>query len=316
MFKELIEQEETKELFREMLGDRSTAFLNTALSLVIHDPQGLGKAEPKSVLNAVSAVASLDLLLDPSFGQSFITCYKVKEGIRWIVYAQFQIGYKGLIELGLRSNQFYTLNTSDVREGEYRGQDRLTGEIGFEWFDDQDERKNKKVVGYVAFFQLTNGFRKSLFMTVKEMQEHAKKWSKTNDSKDKEKGWGSDFDGMGLKTVLKLLLDRYAPKSTEMKKAIKFDQAVIEDIRGEKLNYVDNPNPTEKSRNENLKTSNETAVKNRVLNHIKNSKTIEQLKECESSIKDDNLKIAFDAKVKQLENFQAKKVLPKKTNKK
>lgn len=312
-YKELIEKEETKDLFREMLGDRSTSFLNQSLSLVVHDPNGLGKAEPQSVLNAVSAVAALDLMIDPSFGQVFITSYKIKEDFNWKYYAQFQIGYKGLIELGLRSNQFYTINSTDVRDGEYRGQDRLTGEIGFEWLDDNDERKKRKVIGYVGYFQLTNGFRKSLFMTVKELQEHAKKWSSTNNAKDKEKGWGSDFEGMSLKTVLKLLLDRFAPKSTEMKKAIRLDQAVIEDVNGDKLNYIDNPEPQQKSRNQQLKENNETALKNRILNHIKNSKTVEKLKECEASIKDENLKLAFDAKMKALER---KTVPGTKTNKK
>jgi len=282
-----------------MLGENNgISFLYSSLQVVQND-RGLMGADANSVLNAVSAIASMNLMIDPSFGQAFIATYKFKDGFVWKNLAQFQIGYKGLIELGHRSNQFKGLNTDDVRQGEFKSVDRMTGEIEFDWNQDQDERKKLPVIGYVAYFKLTNGFTKSLFMTIKEMKEHAEKWSKNY--KDKDNGWQKDFDGMGRKTVLKLLLDKYAPKSTEMKRAIKFDQAIIDDIDGNKLNYIDNPNTTQKI---DLDEQNRLVERQRFLDHIASSKTIEVLEQCFEHIdeNDQEIKTAYDKKLKELKS--------------
>jgi recombination protein RecT len=261
------------------------SFLYSALQVVEKD-SNLIKADPHSILNSVSAIASMNLLIDPSFGQAFVGTYKIKVGIVWKTLAQFQIGYKGLIELGHRSNQFKGLNTDDVREGEYIGTDRMTGITEFNWNQDQDARKKLTIVGYIAYFKLTNGFEKSLFMTIKEMKDHGRKWSKNFN--DKDCGWQKDFDGMGKKTVLKLLLDKYAPKSTEMKKAIRFDQAIIDDIDGNNLNYADNPNTKEPKMT--LELSNRLIVQKRTLDFIENAKSIKQLEGCFEALTDDETK--------------------------
>jgi recombination protein RecT len=273
-FRELIEKQETKDKFKEMLGDNAMPFLHSALQVVQKDLE-LSKADPQSILNSVSAIASLNLLIDPSFGQAFLGTYKIKEGFVWKTLAQFQIGYKGLIELGHRSNQFKGLNTDDVREGELIGTDRMTGVTEFNWNQDQDARKKLPVIGYIAYFKLTNGFEKSLFMTIKEMNAHGQKWSKN--FADKDCIWQKDFDGAGKKTALKLLLDKYAPKSTEMKKAIRFDQAIIDDIDGNNLNYADNPNNAPKLT---LEESNRLIVQKRTLDFIANAKTYKMLESC------------------------------------
>lgn len=291
-FKELIERQETKDKFKEMLGDNAMSFLYSALQVVQKDFE-LSKADPQSILNSVSAIASMNLLIDPSFGQAFIGTYKVKPGLVWLTLAQFQIGYKGLIELGHRSNQFKGLNTDDVRQGEYVGTDRMTGITEFNWNQDQDARKKLPIVGYIAYFKLTNGFEKSLFMTIKEMNDHGRKWSKN--FTDKNCGWQKDFDGMGKKTVLKLLLDKYAPKSTEMKKAIRFDQAIIDDMDGNNLNYADNPNNAPKLT---LEESNRLIVQKRTLDFIANAKTMNQLESCFEALIDDETKNAYQEKKK------------------
>lgn len=291
-FKELIERQETKDKFKEMLGDNAMSFLYSALQVVQKDFE-LSKADPQSILNSVSAIASMNLLIDPSFGQAFIGTYKVKDGLIWKTLAQFQIGYKGLIELGHRSNQFKGLNTDDVRQGEYIGTDRMTGITEFNWNQDQDARKKLPIVGYIAYFKLTNGFEKSLFMTIKEMNDHGRKWSKN--FTDKNCGWQKDFDGMGKKTVLKLLLDKYAPKSTEMKKAIRFDQAIIDDMDGNNLNYADNPNNAPKLT---LEESNRLIVQKRTLDFIANAKTYNQLESCFEALIDDETKNAYEEKKK------------------
>lgn len=298
-FRELIELQEVKDKFKEMLGENNgVSFLYSALQVVEKD-FGLRNAEPESILNAVSAIASINLMIDPSFGQAFIKSYKVKEGnsLIWKTLAQFQIGYKGLIELGHRSNQFKRLNSVEVREGEFSAIDRMTGDIDFNWNQDQNARKKLPVIGYVAFFRLANGFEKSFYMTMEEMKEHGKKWSET--FKDKDSIWNTDFDGAGKKTVLKLLLDKYAPKSTEMQRAIKFDQAIIEDIDGNKLEYVDNPNKKEKV---DMEANNKAIENKRFLDHIKNAKTIEKLKECEEHIEDEMVKKEYQEKLDKLKS--------------
>lgn len=294
-FFELIEQQETKDAFKEMLGERGGISFLSQASQVIRKDIGLMRAESKSVLNAVSAIASLNLMIDPSFGQAFMSVYKVKEGFRWKELAQFQIGYKGLIELGHRTGQFRTINPSDVREGEFVKQDRMTGEIEFNWNQDQDGRKKLPVVGFVAYFELVNGFRKSLYMTMEEMKAHGMKWSSA--FKDKEGGWQKDFEGMGKKTTLKLLLDKYAPKSPEMQRAIAFDQAVINDLGGNSLNYVDNPSNKPKVDKE---EHNRQVEKQRILDHIKRAKSISGLEQCFEHIPDDETRNLYDEKLKQL----------------
>jgi len=296
-FKDLIEQPEVKEKFKEMLGEKNgIAFLQSALQVVQKNPEML-KAESNSLLNAFSAIASLNLLVDPSFGQAFIDVYKLKDGFIWRTLAQFQIGYKGLIELGHRTNQFYIINSIDVREGEFKKIDRMTGEIEFDWIQDQDERKKQPLIGFVAFFQLTNGFRKSWFMTIKEMQDHGKKWSKN--FREKDNGWQKDFEGMGKKTALKLLLDKYAPKSVEMQRAISFDQAIINDINGQSLNYADNPNTKQKV---DIEENNRNVQRQSIIDHIKNAKKIEVLEQCFEHIPDDEIRLMYDEKKKKLTN--------------
>lgn len=147
---------------------------------------------------------------------------------------------KGIIQLAVRSGQFKTLNVTDVREGELEEFDLLSGTMKFVAKADRD---NLPVIGYVAHFELVNGFKKSLYMTNSQIEGHAVKYSQTYSSRDerirKSSMWAKEFDMMAKKTVLKLLLSRYAPLSVEMQQAVKYDQSVIRDEGGEP-NYIDN----------------------------------------------------------------------------
>jgi recombination protein RecT len=139
--------------------------------------------------------------------------------------AQFQIGYKGFIQLAQRTGQYRTLNSNDVREGEIKSINRLTGEIDFDW-DLTPERDNKKIIGYVSYFQLTNGFVSTLYWTVEEITAHAKKYSQTF----KKYGtglWKDEFPAMAHKTVTKMNLSKNGPLSIDMQRAVLSDQAVI-----------------------------------------------------------------------------------------
>jgi recombination protein RecT len=237
-FKDLIGDPKVKERFQEMLGKNSTSFLMSVLNCVQNNEK-LSQAEPQSVLMASAVAGTLNLPIDPNLGQAYIIPYNVKikekgKPDRWEMRAQFQIGYKGLIQLGHRSRQFLGLNVTDVREGEFKGIDRMTGKTEFEWIQDNDEREKLPIIGFVSYFKLTNGFEKSWWMTSKQMESHGMKYSKTF----KFGQWQNDFVGMGKKTALKLLVDKFAPKSVDMQKAITKDQGVF-DSEGE-IKYLDN----------------------------------------------------------------------------
>lgn len=145
---------------------------------------------------------------------------------------------RGAIQLAIRSGVFKSINVTDIREGEMKSRNILTGDIQFE---EVPGRESKKIVGYAAYFALTNGFSKTLYMTVEEVDAHAKRYSQTYKSKYEKvratSKWTTDFHAMSKKTVLKLLLSKYAPLSVEMRDAIKYDQSVIRE-NGEP-DYVD-----------------------------------------------------------------------------
>lgn len=215
--------------FKEMLGKRSTQFITSVMQVVSNNDL-LAKATPQSIYGAAITAAVLDLPIQNNLGFAYIVPYKDQ--------AQFQIGYKGLKQLALRSGQFATINETDVRDGEIKSFNRLTGEIQFEWIEDFKLRESKKIIGYVSYFRLLNGFESTLFRTFDQLEAHAKRFSQTY-----KKGfgnWKDDFDSMALKTVVKLNLSKNAPLSVEMQKAIQFDQGITED--GETVEYVDNSN--------------------------------------------------------------------------
>lgn len=152
--------------------------------------------------------------------------------------AQFQIGSKGFKQLALRTGQFEIINETDVREGEIKHYDRLSGAIEFEWIQDETEREKRKVVGYVSYFKLLNGYSQTYYMPIEKLEAHGKKYSQTF-----KKGfglWKDDFDAMCRKTVIKLNLSKNAPLSVEMQKAVTADQGIVNDAETVDVTYVDN----------------------------------------------------------------------------
>jgi recombination protein RecT len=216
-----------QKLINDTLGDKEVARRFVAeISTVVSQNAQLQKCEAASILSAGLTAQTLNLPLAPTLGFSYVVPYGDK--------AQFQIGWKGLVQLAQRSGQFERLGVRPVHEGEYLGQD----EFGDDLFKFSHEFDNNKIVGYYAYFKLLNGFKKTLYWTVEQCERHGKKYSKSFNNL-----WKSSFDAMAEKTVLKLLLNRYAPLSIEMQKAIQADQAVINEDGS--YSYVDNPNYVE-----------------------------------------------------------------------
>jgi recombination protein RecT len=235
--KTLFAKEGVKAKFEEMLGKKAQGFITSVLQIVASSDM-LKNADPMSIYNSAAVAATLDLPLNNSLGFAYIVPYNQKQSDgSYKTVAQFQIGYKGFKQLALRSGQFLTIHATDVREGEIKKYDRLTGEMTFDWIENTNERLKKKVVGYVSYFRLVNGYSQTYYMTIEELTAHGKKYSQTF-----KKGfglWKDDFENMCLKTVSKLNLSKNAPLSVEMQKAVMVDQAVIKDPAGDNLEYSD-----------------------------------------------------------------------------
>lgn len=234
-----------KKRFEEILGKKAAGFMASIIN--ISNSSVLTGVEPNSIIASAVVAATLDLPIDPNLGFAYIIPYSVKVDGEFVKKGQFQLGYKGFIQLAMRSGQYKTINAIEVYEGDIKKINRLTGDIEF-----NDENTNQdKVVGYLAYFKLINGFEKSFYMTKEQMEKHAKKYSQTYKSnKDyiaKSSKWTTDFDPMAIKTVLKLLLSKYGILSIEMQRAIETDQAIINnqvdsetgEIINENIEYVD-----------------------------------------------------------------------------
>lgn len=232
-FSVAIKSEGYQRLINDTLGDKAVAQTFVAeISTVVSQNYQLQECDPATILSAGLMAQTLKLPLSPTLGFAYILPFKnMKTGVS---RATFQVGYKGLIQLAQRSGQFERLGVREVHEGEYIGQD----EFGDDLFKFSHEFDNKPVVGYFAYFQLLNGFRKTMYWTVEQCQSHAKKYSRSYGNKKGTDLWTDNFDLMACKTVLKLLLNRYAPLSVELQKAVVSDQAVI---KGDgTVEYVDN----------------------------------------------------------------------------
>ncbi len=233
----VIEKENMQERLREVVGEKTNIFISSLISVTNDNPK-LQECTPVTVISAGILAAALELPINKNLGFAYIIPYYNSYKKVW--EAQFQMGYKGFIQLGIRTGQYKTMHTTEVSEGDIEYINRMTGEIQFAQplsFSELEEKKKSKIIGYSAYYRLLNGFEKVFFMSLGAVKQHAKKYSKTY---QKDKGmWKDDFDAMAKKTVLKLLLSKYGILSTKMEKAIINDQAVLNDNR---IDYVDNNN--------------------------------------------------------------------------
>ena len=231
-FNSFITNPRTQDYLATVLADKKASFVNNITALVSNNAT-LQACVPETLMFASLKATALDLPLDQNLGFAYVLPYKDTKAGK--TFAQFQMGYKGFVQLALRSGQFKTLNATDVREGELVDENFVTGELTFR---KAENREALPVIGYVAYFKLLNGFEKYLYMSVAEMKAHALRFSQTL-----KRGYGlwadaDMFGSMARKTVLKLLLSKYAPLSVEMQSAINADQAVLKNE--ETYDYVDN----------------------------------------------------------------------------
>lgn len=230
--KGLLGNDQVKEKFNEVLKDKAPGFIASITSLV-SSSQNFEDVDANTIMQSAMVAATLDLPINPNLGFAYVVPYAGK--------AQFQMGWKGFVQLALRTGQYRLLNAIEVYEGELISRNKITGEIVL----DETKRISDKVIGFVSFFRLVNGFEKTLYMSAEEMEKHAKRYSQTYKSTKKwvveQSKWTTDFDAMALKTVIKLLLSKYGILSVQLQKAIQADQAVISETKdGEAVyEYVD-----------------------------------------------------------------------------
>lgn len=237
LFNETLSNPRTQTYLESVLATKKNSFVNNISSLVANNAT-LQACQPLSVIYAGIKATALDLPLDPNLGFAYVIPYTNRKS--GITEAQFQIGYKGFIQLAIRSGQYRTINVTEIKAGELKDFDLLAGEMTFEALP---AREKLPTIGYAAFIRLTNGFEKTLYMTKEEVEAHAYEYSQTYKA-DKDKGWTSSqwskhFDAMSRKTVLKRLLSGFGILSVEMQQAITADQAVFNSTDGAPR-YADN----------------------------------------------------------------------------
>lgn len=209
-------------------GKDGQRFISAIVSAVQTNP-ALQECTNPSILSAALLGESLKLSPSPQLGHYYLVPFNDKEKGK---VAQFQLGYKGYIQLAIRSGQYKKLNVMAIKEGELEYFDPLNEDIKINLMvDNWDAREEAETIGYYAFFELTNGFRKAIYWSKKQMEAHALKYS-PGYKKDKEKGWNytfwsKDFDGMAYKTMLRQLISKWGIMSIEMQSAMDADMAVI-----------------------------------------------------------------------------------------
>lgn len=230
--KSLFERDDVKKKFQELMGKNATSFITSVLQIVSSNEM-LKKADPTSVYQSAAMAATLNLPLNNNLGFAYIVPYKQKRGNDYVDVAQFQLGYKGFIQLAQRSGQFKELDSKEVFEGQHVEDDTMKG-FHFEW----KQKKSDTIIGFVAWFKLLNGYEAILYMTTEQLKTHGLKYSQTF-----KKGfglWKDDFESMAKKTVIKLLLAKFAPLSVDMQKAVLVDQSIVNDAETQDVTYVDN----------------------------------------------------------------------------
>ncbi len=212
-----------KQKFSEVLDGNGQQFVASLLSIVTNNNL-LAKATNESIMTAAMKAATLKLPIEPSLGMAYIVPYNrnEKQGNTWVKIneAQFQMGYKGFIQLAQRSGQIRNINCDIVYKEEFLRYDKVYGTLHLK----EEQVDSGEVEGYFASLELINGFRKMIFWKKEKVIAHAQKYSKTYDKQigDFKSGtpWKTEFDAMAQKTLIKELLSKYAPLSTELQEAI------------------------------------------------------------------------------------------------
>ena len=235
-------QEAVKAQVENVVGVKdSQRFISSVVSAVQTNPQ-LAECTNASILSAALLGHSLNLPQSPQIGMFYLVPFKNKG----VSEATFQLSYRGMLQLAMRSGQYKAINVTDIREGELASYNPIEDTYEFTPETNMEKRMALKVIGYYAYFEMINGFRKAIYWTKEQVDAHAKKYSASYRNGWKNCLWETDFDAMAKKTMLRQLISKWGIMSVEMEKAYVSDQAVIRE--DETPDYVDNvPDEPEKA---------------------------------------------------------------------
>lgn len=266
-FSVAIQTDTYKKLINNTLGDpeRAKRFVASISSAVATNP-ALQECDAGTILSGALLGEALNLSPSPVLGQYYLVPFKnTKKGT---TDAQFILGAKGYVQLAIRSGQYKDIDYIEVREGEYKGRNKQNGKQEFEFIEDEEERLSRPVVGYMAYFELLNGFYKQIYWSKEKVLNHADKYSKAFNLADYKKlqagqipekdmwkfssYWYKDLDGMAFKTLLRQLISKFGIMSIDMQEAYSKDMSVMRE-NGD-YEYVGNPNSDDENPQINIET--------------------------------------------------------------
>ena len=225
-FKALMNTPAMKKKFTDILHEKSDSFMGSLMTLVGGDNY-LSQAEPMTIIASALKAATMDLPIDKNLGYAYVVPFNRSEkvGNKWIKHneAQFILGYKGYIQLAQRSGQYKALNALAIYDGQLIDWNPLTEEFTF----DYKAKVSDEVIGYVGFFELLNGFKKTVYWTKQEIESHRIKNAKGYDKEKLSGAWVDNYDSMAIKTVLRNMLSKWGLLSVEMQSAITSDEKVF-----------------------------------------------------------------------------------------
>lgn len=225
-----------KKLINSTLGDpkKATRFV-TAISSAVATNPALQNCDAATIVSAGLLGETLNLSPSPQLGQYYLVPFNDRKNNR--TTAQFQLGYRGMLQLAQRSGEYKRINAMAVKEGELIRYDAFMDEIELKYIEDEEQRQNLPTIGYFAMFEYHNGFRKVLYWSKAKMEQHALTYSQGYRAKKGYTFWEKDFDAMGIKTMLRQLLSKWGMMSLEMQKAYEADGGVVN--QDGSIDYVD-----------------------------------------------------------------------------
>jgi len=237
-FTAVINSDGYKKLINNTLGNpaRAARFVTAITSAVSTNP-ALAECEASTIVSAGLLGEGLNLSPSPQLGQYYLVPFNDRKNGRKV--AQFQLGYKGYIQLAIRSGQYKKLNVLPIKEGELISFNPLEEEIEVQLIEDETAREQAATIGYYAMFEYTNGFKKAMYWSKEKMESHAEKYSMGYKAKKGYTFWEKDFDAMACKTMLRQIISKWGIMSIEMQKALENDTAVIRE--NGTVDYIDAP---------------------------------------------------------------------------
>ena len=215
-----LDRDGLRKRFDELLGKRAPQFISSIVSMVNAD-QNMQQAfceAPMTVIQSALKAATFDLPIDQNLGYAYIVPFKnhKKDIDKKVMEASFILGWKGMHQLALRTGAYKTINVVDIREGELKKYNRLTEEVDIDFIEDESERESRPVIGYVGYYRLVNGAEKTIYMSVKAIENHEEKFRK---GQKPGNVWRDDWDAMARKTVYRILIGKWGVMSIDYQTA-------------------------------------------------------------------------------------------------